>query len=83
MVNLKRFQFAEVRIAIKKMRLGKASGPSGIGDEMLKAAGEAVALWVTDTCNAIVKEGKIPSVWTKGWMVCVYKGGGDALECGS
>jgi hypothetical protein len=73
----------EVRIAIKKMKLGKASGPSGIGAEMLKAAGEAGVLWVTDMCNAIVKEGKIPNDWTKSWMVCVYKGKGDALECGS
>ena len=36
----------------KKMKLGKASGPSGIGAEMLKAAGEAGELWVTDMCNA-------------------------------
>ena len=65
---------AEVRVAIKKMKLGKASGPSGIGAEMLKAVGEAGVVWVTDMCNAIVKEGKIPNDWTKSWMVCVYKG---------
>ena len=39
---------AEVRIAIKKMKLGNVLGPSGIGAEMLKAAGEAGVLWVTD-----------------------------------
>ena len=41
---------AEVTIAIKKMRFRKASGPSGIGAEMLKAAGEAGVVWVTDMC---------------------------------
>jgi hypothetical protein len=34
-------------------------------------------------CNAIVKEGKVPEDWRKSWMVSVYKGKGDALECGS
>ena len=50
---------------------------------MLKAAGEDGVFWVTDICNAIVREGKIPMDWRKSWMVCVYKGKDDALECGS
>jgi len=37
--------------------------------------------WVTDVCNAVVEEGRIPVDWTKSWMVSVYKGKGDALEC--
>ena len=73
----------EVRVAIAKMKADKAVGPSGIGAEMLSAAGEAGVLWVTDLCNMIVKEGSIPSDWTKSWLVTVYKGKGDALECGS
>ena len=35
----------EVRAVISKMKLGKAVGPSGIGAEMLAAAGEAGVLW--------------------------------------
>src|SRR5260221_512039 len=73
----------EVRAAIAKMKIGKAAGPSGVVAEMVKAAGEAGILWVTDVCNAIVKEGRIPVDWRKSWMVNVYKGKGDALECGS
>src|SRR5260221_7084784 len=72
----------EVRAAIAKMKIGKAAGPSGVVAEMLKAAGEAGILWVTDVCNAIVKEGRIPVDWRKSWMVNVYKGKRDALECG-
>jgi hypothetical protein len=30
-----------------------------------------------------VKEGRIPDDWKKSWMICVYKGKGDALNCGS
>jgi hypothetical protein len=36
-----------------------------------------------DVCNRVVKEGRIPEDWCKSWMVNVYKGKGDALECGS
>jgi len=50
---------------------------------MLKAAGDAGAMWVTEVCNSVVKEGKIPEEWCKSWMVNVYKSKGDALECGT
>ena len=73
----------EVRSAIKKMKNNKAAGPSGVVAEMLKAAGDAGIIWVTELCNRIVQEGKIPDDWCKSWMVNVYKGKGDALECGS
>ena len=33
--------------------------------------------------GVVVKEGNIPEDWCKSWMVNVYKGKGDALECGS
>ena len=74
---------SEVRSAIAKMKAGKAVGQSGIGAEMLKAAGEAGVAWVTDLCNVIVKEGRIPADWKKSWIVSVYKGKGDSLDCGS
>ena len=74
---------SEVRAAIGKMKAGKAVGPSGIGAEMLFAAGEAGVIWVTDLCNVIVKGGVIPADWRKSWLVTVFKGKGDALECGS
>src|SRR3981081_2051128 len=73
----------EVRAAIAKMKAGKATGPSGIGAEMLRAAREVGVSWVTDLCNAVVREGKIPVDWRKSWMVSVYKGKGNGLELGS
>jgi len=73
----------EVNDALGKAKSGKAAGPSGVLAEMLKAAGDVGVQWVTDLCNAIVKEGRIPDDWRKSWMVSVYKGKGDALECGS
>ena len=49
--------------------------------EMLIASGETGISWLTDF-NAIVKEGRIPADWKKSWMINVYKGKGDTLECG-
>jgi hypothetical protein len=74
---------AEVKAAIKKAKSNKAAGPSGVVVDMLKAAGEAGAVWVTEICNLVLREGRIPEDWCKSWMVNVYKGKGDALECGS
>ena len=49
----------------------------------MKASGDVGVKWVTDLCNAILHEGKIPGDWKKSSMVNVYKGKGDALKCGS
>ena len=73
----------EVKAAITLARSGKAAGPSGVVAKMLKASGDVGVQWVTDLCNSIVREGKVPNDWKKSWMVNVYKGKGDALECGS
>jgi len=41
------------------MKSNKAAGPSGVVADMLKTAGDAGAIWVTEVCNSVVKEGKI------------------------
>ena len=50
----------EVRRAVAKMKCNKAAGPSGEVADMLKSAGETCLPWVTEVCNAIVQEGKMP-----------------------
>ena len=73
----------EARDAIAKTKSDKASGPSGVVSEMLKAAGAPGVQWVTRIVNGVIREGRIPADWTKSWLVNVYKGEGDALACGS
>src|SRR5437867_1926923 len=73
---------SEVRLAIAKAKNGKAAGQSGVAADMLKAAGEAGVKWVTDICNEVVRSGVVPVDW-RSWMVNVYKGKGNALECSS
>jgi len=71
----------EVRAAIAKAKVGKAAGPTGLVSEMSSASGEIGASLLTDLFNAIVKEGRIPADWKKSWIISMYKGKGDALEC--
>jgi hypothetical protein len=73
----------EVQKALKKMKKGKAAGSTGVVSEMMKAAGDSGVEWMTDLCNMIIREGKIPSDWKRSVLVPVYKGKGDPLECGS
>jgi hypothetical protein len=49
-----------VKVAIKKAKLGKAPGPSGIVSKVLKAAGDvSIQRLMTDLCYAMVLEGNI------------------------
>ena len=73
----------EVGVAVGGMGLGRAAGPSGVVADVLRAAGEDGTRWMTELCNAVVRDGKIPEDWSRSWLVNVYKGKGDALECGS
>jgi hypothetical protein len=74
---------AEVRAVIQRMKNNKAAGPSGVVADMLKAAGDVGTEWLTEVSNSVVKNGKIPQDWCPSWMMNVYKGKGDALDCGT
>src|SRR2546425_11723924 len=78
-VDEREISMSEVRLAIAKAKSGKAAGPSGVAADMLKAAG---VKWVTDICNEVARSGVVPVDW-RSWMVNVYKGKGNALECSS
>ena len=38
---------------------------------------------IRDLAAAILGNGKVPSDWEKSFIVCLYKGKGDALERGN
>ena len=61
----------------------KAPGPSGIVVEMIRAAGNMGTSMIPDLAAAIIRDGKIPSDWEQSFIVCPYKGKGDALERGN
>ena len=52
----------------------KASGPSGVVAEIMRAKKGFGIEWLTDLCNDILAEGKIPSDWKRSVLVPVYTG---------
>ena len=72
-----------VKKAMSPMKAGKAPGPSGIVVEMIRAAGDMGASMIRDLAVAIIRDGKVPSDWEQSFIVCLYKGKGDAWERGN
>ena len=73
----------EVTRAMRRLGRGKAAGQSGVVIEMISALGEEGVLWMTDLCNWVVRERRMPDDWKRSILVPIYKGKGDPLECGS
>ena len=71
-----------VKKAISQMKAGKAPGPSGIV-VMIRAVGDMGASMIRDLAAAIIRDSKVPSNWEQSFIVCLYKGKGDALERGN
>ena len=51
--------------------------------ELFHAAGEECVEKMTEICNLVVDEGKMPKDWELSTLVPIYKGKGDPMECGS
>ena len=64
------------------MKSDKAAGPSGIVVEMIKA-GDTGATMIRDFATAIISDGKVPTDWEQSFIVCLYKGKGDAFDRGN
>ena len=67
-----------VKKAISQMKAGKAPGPSGIVMEMIRAACDTDTSMIRGFAAAIIHNGKVPSDWEQSFIVCLYKGKGDA-----
>ena len=51
--------------------------------EIIRAAGDMGASMIRDFTAAVIRDGKVPSDWEQSFIVCLYKGKGDALERGN
>ena len=47
---------------------------------MIKAAGDTGATMIPDLATAFIRDGKVPTDWEQSFIVCLYKGKGDALD---
>ena len=72
---------AEVEEAIGRMKKWKAGGPTGVVAEMIHAAGRVGVVWMTEICNKIIRDGKIPKDWQLSTLVPIYKCKGDSMNC--
>ena len=69
--------------AIKKMKEGKAGGPSGVIVEMIKAGGRETGTAITELVNLVIYEENIPEDWKESFIINFYKGKGDATDRGN
>ena len=72
-----------VAAASKGITTGKAAGPTGVVNDIMKVSGCFGTRWMTDLINNIVKEGCFPDDWRKFVLTPVYKGKGVPLMYGS
>ena len=72
-----------VNDALKKMKSGKAAGPSGIIAEMMKAAGEDGAERMRELAETVFSNGVTPKDWEESYILSLFKGKGEALDRGN
>ena len=78
-----RIEVREVEAALKKMKCGKDSGPTGVTSEMLKALGDIGIAHLTELVNCIFLSESIPADWRNSILVPIFKQKGDPMECGN
>ena len=58
--TIQAISFEEVEKALRKMRVGRAAGPTGVMADNLKAGQEVVIEQLPDICNQLMVGCKIP-----------------------
>ena len=71
----------EILKAIKCLKSGKAPGPDGIPNEVLKKANHLTLPIYTQEMNKVMTTTEIPQQWTEGNLKRIYKGKGKKGKC--
>jgi len=82
-VPLREITEVEVEAALKGMSKGKAAGPSGLRSELLQAAGKLAIRELSIIFNDLLEGKEIPKDWKDSITIPIYKGKGDAMDCGN
>ena len=77
---LRRTEVEEVQCAMNRMKIGKASGPSGFALEMFKAGGDKCLKSLRNIFNDILFMNKLPEEWMLSLLVPIFTGKGDPLN---
>ena len=65
----------EVERVILSLKSGKASGPDGVGNQMLKAAGPVIYTRLASVFSECLRRGSIPDKWNDAAIVLLHKKG--------
>ena len=76
---VRKIEVEEVWCAMNQMKIGKASGPSGVALEMFKAGGDKCLKCLTTIFNYILFKDKLLAEWMLSWLVPIFKGKGVPL----
>ena len=68
---------------VEKMKAGKAAGPSKVSVEMIAASGEIGIDLMVELCQSMLDGRGIPDEWALSVVVPIFKGKGDAKNCGA
>ena len=77
---VRRIEVEEVRCAMNRMKIGKASGPSGVALEMFKDGEDKCLKSLTNIFNDILFKNKLTEEWMLSSLVPIFKGKGDPLN---
>ncbi len=72
----------KVEEELRKMKRGKAAGPTGVTADLLKYAGETGVRELEKVFELIEAEERAPTEWGSSYTIPIYKGKGDAQLCG-
>ena len=70
----------EVKSVLKSLPVGKASGPDGISNRVLKELADQMAMPLSLLFNQSIEDGKIPADWKEAYVSPVPKGGDLSLS---
>ena len=77
-----KIQRIEVEGALRMMKKDKATGPSGVVLEMIKAADSSGVNGLSNIFNMVIKEGHIPEDLKSSLLIPIYKGKMDQVDYG-
>ena len=80
---IERITREEVVEAMRRMKSGKATGPSEVSVEMIIASGEIGIKVMMNLCQCVLDGKGMPNEWKSSVIVPIFKGKGDAMSCGS
>ena len=74
---------AEIEMALRNMKNGKAAGPDNLPIEVWKSLGRTGVNFLKEALNKITDEEKIPDIWRKSILIPIFKNKGDIMNCGN